>query len=47
MVALSRVNSAAPHAVSATAPPPMMAAISSTKPMSETSVTLPGRQNRR
>ena len=47
MVVRSRVNRAAPHSVSATAPPPMIAAISRTNPMTETSLTFPGRQNRR
>ena len=47
IVVLSRWNSAWPHSVPATQPPPMMAAISSTKPMIETSVTFPGRRYRR
>ena len=47
IVVRSRVNSAAPHSESATAPPPMIAAISRTKPITETSAILPGRQNRR
>jgi len=47
MVALSRWKNAAPHSVPATAPPPIIAAISSTKPTIEISMTLPGRRKRR
>ena len=47
MVTLSSVKRAWPHSVAATAPPPMMAAMSSTKPIRETSMILPGRMKRR
>ncbi len=47
IVVRSRWKSSAPHAVSAIQPPPTIAASSSTKPMTETSVIFPGRMYRR
>src|SRR6476660_5467943 len=46
-VTLDSVNQSAPQEVSATQPPETTASSSSTTPISDTSETLPGRNNRR